>query len=183
MLTLGVIADTHIPDRSRRLPPQVLAVFLQAEVAHILHAGDISLPGVLRELGQVAPVTAVRGNRDWFGFRGLPLSRTLTFEDVSIGLTHGHGGWRSYIVDKFNYLRKGPLAFQDIKERAISLLPSEVNVVVFGHTHSPMNQVEKGQLIFNPGSPCCPVPRHALPSVGLLTIDGDRVVGNIVSLD
>lgn len=183
MLTLGVIADTHIPDRSRSLPSEVLSVFSNAHVDHILHAGDISIPRVLAELEKVAPVTAVRGNRDWFGFKDLPLTRILTFAGVTLGLTHGHGGWRSYLVDKYNYLRGGPMAFRIIKERAVSLLPPSVDVVVFGHNHSPVNQVEQGVLIFNPGSPCCPVPRNASPSVGLLTIDADQVSGEIVPLD
>ncbi|MDH3944906.1 MAG: YfcE family phosphodiesterase [Anaerolineae bacterium] len=182
MLTLGVIADTHIPDRRRVLSPQVLSIFSHNRVDHILHAGDISLPSVLDQLGSIAPVSAVRGNRDWFGFQELPLTRTLTFEGVTLGLTHGHGGWRTYLVDKFNYLRGGPMAFRVIKERAVSLLPMNVDAVVFGHNHSPMNRVENGKLIFNPGSPCCPIPRHAPPSVGLLTIDADRITGEIVPL-
>ncbi len=62
---LGVVADTHVPDKAKTLNPQVLAILRQAEVSAILHAGDISSPGVLTALGEIAPVYAVLGNRDW----------------------------------------------------------------------------------------------------------------------
>src|SRR5215212_10647988 len=57
MLRIGVISDTH-----NFLDPTVLKLF--RGVAHILHGGDIGLPWLLRDLEQIAPVTAVRGNTD-----------------------------------------------------------------------------------------------------------------------
>lgn len=182
MLTLGVIADTHIPDRRRALHAGVVPAFQKARVDFILHAGDISVPRVLAQLEQAAPVYAVRGNRDWLRFKDLPLTRVLPFEGVKVGLTHGHGGWRSYLTDKINYLRRGPMSFHVIRERAISLLPTDVDVVIYGHNHSQHNQVEDGKLIFNPGSPCCPVPRRFAPSVGLLHVDGKDVFGEFLEL-
>lgn len=182
MLTLGVIADTHIPDRRRSLHPKVIPTFQTANVEYILHAGDISVPRVIAQLEEIAPVYAVRGNRDWFRLNHLPMNLILPFEGVKIGLTHGHGGWRSYLQDKVNYLRGGPLPFRIIKERAVSLLPPDVNVVIFGHNHAVYNQVEDGQLIFNPGSACCAIPRHSPPSVGLLHIKADQVTGKIINL-
>ena len=62
---LGVVADTHIPDRVRSLHPDLLPGLKAANAEVILHAGDICSPVVLAELSQVAPVVAVRGNRDW----------------------------------------------------------------------------------------------------------------------
>jgi predicted phosphodiesterase len=66
MTILGVLADTHIPDRVPGLNPRVLKIFQQARVSEILHAGDVSIPQVLEELRQVAPVSVVQGNRDFF---------------------------------------------------------------------------------------------------------------------
>lgn len=183
MITIGVIADTHIPDRSRKLHPGVLPALKNAGVHQILHAGDISVPRVVIELEQCAPVTVVRGNRDFVRFKNLPMSQTLSIEGIQIGLTHGHGGWRTYFMDKLNQLRGGPMPFRVIKERAISLVPQDVDVVVFGHNHSVYNQVEDGKLIFNPGSACCSIPRNSAPTIGLLYIDGERVRGEIVYLD
>ena len=42
MTSLGVLADTHIPDRVPELDPQIIQVFRRAGVAAILHAGDVS---------------------------------------------------------------------------------------------------------------------------------------------
>jgi hypothetical protein len=182
MITLGVIADTHIPDRRRNLHPEVIPTFQNANVDHILHAGDISVPHVLAQLKEIAPVHAVRGNRDWWRLKHLPLTMVVGIQDVRIGLIHGHGSFRAYIKDKLYILRGGPMPYRIIRERAVSLLPDDVDVIVFGHNHSPYNHVHEGTLVFNPGSACCPSPRHSPPSVGLLYIDGEEVVGEIINL-
>lgn len=57
---LGLIADTHLPDRCSALPAAVFDVFRGVEM--IVHAGDVGSRSVLDELGAVAPVAAVRGN-------------------------------------------------------------------------------------------------------------------------
>lgn len=182
MLTIGVIADTHIPDRVKTLHHDILPTFEKAEVDHILHAGDISIPEILKKLEEIAPVSAVRGNRDWLGFNDLPQTRLLTFEGVSLGLTHGHGGWRKYLGDKVEYIFKGPRNFTFFMHRAISMLPNDVDVVVFGHNHAPMNNRLAGSLIFNPGSAHLQIPRDLPPSLGLLHVDGEKVEGEIVYL-
>ena len=184
MLTLGIIADTHVPDRARHLHPEALEIFREAGVGAILHAGDISTPRVLAQLGEIAPVQAVRGNRDWLAFRKgeLPPLCVLKYEGVTIGLTHGHGNWRKYLWEKSLILVRGLPSFRESMQRSIDMLPEEVDVVVFGHNHNPLNQWEDGKLIFNPGSPTIPNPRRLAPSVGLLHIDGDKVEGEIVHL-
>ena len=56
-MKIGIISDTHgllRPDAVERL----------AGVDHIIHAGDIGSADVLVALGELAPVTAVRGNND-----------------------------------------------------------------------------------------------------------------------
>jgi putative phosphoesterase len=183
MKTLGVIADTHIPDRRRALHPNILPIFEQAGVDVILHAGDISRPRILAQLESLAPVHAVRGNRDIFGFADLPTTRVLAFEQVQIGMAHGHGNWGRYVLDKVKYLLRGPQAFRIAMERALESLPGSVDVVIFGHNHYPMNSGQDGKLIFNPGSPCCPVFDNLPPTIGLLYIDGNQVTGKIIDLD
>lgn len=91
MGVLGVLSDTQVPDRAPRLAPEVLEIFQAAGVTAILHAGDVSSTGVLEELRTVAPVYAVGGKRDWYRLRSLPARLDLTFEEIKIGLTHGHG--------------------------------------------------------------------------------------------
>jgi len=89
MLTLGVVADTHVPDRARLLNPKVTDIFREAGVVAILHAGDICSPEILDQLGGIALVHAVQGNRDIWRLAHLPPQISLQFEGVNIGLTHG----------------------------------------------------------------------------------------------
>lgn len=58
MKLVGLISDTH-----GRLPDAALGAL--AYCNHIIHAGDICDPGILRELQIMAPTTAVLGNNDY----------------------------------------------------------------------------------------------------------------------
>lgn len=180
-LTIGLIADTHVPDRRRELDPKVIPIFKQAGVSMILHAGDISVPRVLAELEQVAPVVAVRGNRDWFGFKDLPLTRVVELGGKRIGLTHGHVSWASYTRDKLAFLLRGPRSFEFFAQRAAKQIEG-VDALVFGHNHEPMIKEIGGKLVINPGSACCQVLENKAPSVALLHIEGDVMRAEIVYL-
>jgi putative phosphoesterase len=180
-LTIGLIADTHVPDRKRELDWRVLPIFAAAKVSAILHAGDVSVPRVLDELGRLAPVTAVRGNRDWVALRHLPISCVLEFGPVRVALAHGHLNWRSYAGDKLRFLLRGPRSFDFFAQRVAAEF-SDVDVVVFGHNHEPMVRELAGKLVVNPGSACCQVLPERTPSVGLLHIDGGTVRAEIVYL-
>lgn len=182
LFTLGVVADTHIPDRRRSLNPQVLEIFREAFVTAILHAGDVSTPGVLRQLEQIAPVYAVRGNRDWVALRRLPSALRLQLAEVTIGLTHGHGLAWDYLRDRLEYMRRG-YRLELFQPRLLAAFP-DVDVIVFGHTHRALNHYVNGKLVFNPGSPHFPDLKGDPPSVGLLYIKPDGgVVGEIRALD
>jgi putative phosphoesterase len=181
-VTLGLIADTHIPDRMRKLHPAVLPIFEKAKVNRILHAGDISVPRVLRELETVAPVLAVRGNRDWFGFKDLPMQRILQVGDKRIGLTHGHGSGGLYLRDKLRFLLHGPQKFEFFMQRAMGLIQG-VDVLVFGHNHEPMVKEVDGILVVNPGSACRQAFDIKPPSVALLTINGGNAKAEIIYLE
>jgi hypothetical protein len=182
MVTLGIIADTHIPDRAQCLHPGALECFQRSGVHVILHAGDVSVPRVLAELEIIAPVYAVRGNRDWVYLRHLPWVHKLNIEGVLIGLIHGHGDLAHYLTDKAHYLLYG-LQEQRYIARVLSVLTS-VRVIVFGHLHIPVNRWVDGRLVFNPGSACCPDKKGVAPSVGLLHIHaGGQVEGEIIPLD
>ncbi|MBN2148426.1 MAG: metallophosphoesterase family protein [Anaerolineales bacterium] len=180
-MILGVISDTHVPDRARCVSPRALEIFRQAGVEAILHAGDISTQAALDALGAIAPVYAVCGNRDMFTLGDLPAQRRLDFEGVRIGLTHGHGTLGNYITEKFRIILLG-LDAMLYARRALAAFP-DVDVVVFGHIHMPVNRRVGQQLVFNPGAACCFGLSRQAPSVGLLTIRAGGVVeGRLVAL-
>jgi uncharacterized protein len=162
---VGVISDTHIYDQRRVIPAAVWQVF--AGVDCILHAGDIARQDVLDELAALAPVHAVYGNVDPPELVStLKAALVLDLDGARIGLTHGHLG-------------RG----RTTPQCALSLFTGVegLRAVVFGHSHEPYNNVQRGVLLFNPGSP---TERRRQPqaSYGFLTIENGLVRGQIVYL-
>ncbi len=181
---IGVLADTHVPDRSQRLNPQIADIFSAAKVEMILHAGDISVPQVLKKLEEIAPVRAVRGNRDFFWPSKLPMQLVIEIQGKKIGLTHGHGSFSQYLGDKARYLISGKfLTFDYSARRAQASLPDDMDVIIFGHNHAAMQKVQDGKLIFNPGSACCHLYKDKAASVGLLRISEGGIKGEIINLE
>ena len=177
MVRLGVICDSHIPDRMRALPPAMFEAL--AGVDAILHAGDICVQRVLDALAELAPVYAVRGNRD-LALR-LPLDRELAFEGVRLGLTHGHGGLARYARERLYTTFLGYYHTRFLRQ--VRARFGSVQAVVFGHSHRPVNFVLNGVLMFNPGSLGPDYRKPHGPAVGLLTIEAGAVRGEIIRLD
>jgi putative phosphoesterase len=176
-IVVGVVADTHVPDKTRGLHPALLPALERAGVKAILHAGDISVPRVLRELEQAAPVTAVRGNRDWAFAGQLAWEERLTFAGVPLVLVHGHGTLRQYLWDKWQFWTRG----YDLRryQQTWSHITG-ATVIVFGHTHRAENHWQEGRLWFNPGS----ASRGTHPTFGLLRFSAlGQVRGEIVALE
>lgn len=174
---LGVVADTHIPDRVRSLHPDLLLGLRAANVEAILHAGDICSPAVLAELSQVAPVVAVRGNRDWAFAGTLPWARSFTACGIRIAMQHGMGNFWHYWLDKLKYATVG-YHFARYKRLLLHSMPGH-DVMVFGHTHHAVNLAEDGILFFNPGSAAVTPATWPAPSFGILTLAG-HVTGEII---
>jgi putative phosphoesterase len=148
-ITLGVLADTHVPDRARYLQPEILEAFKIHAVDHILHAGDASSWKVVRKLKEIAPVTIVQGNRDILFGMQLPKHQTLIVNKLKIVLAHGHRSLLHYIIDKFSYFREGYLF--DRYYRQLHQDYPDADIIVFGHTHHQTARWVDGQLLFNPG--------------------------------
>ncbi len=180
-LTVGVLADTHVPDRALGLHPHILGTFRAQQVNQILHAGDICSPDVLEELAQVAPVTAVRGNRDWLLMQSLPAVQNLTLAGVPAALLHGHGSTAHYLWDKALYMVEG-YRFERY-QKLIQQSAPYAKLVVFGHTHRPLVKSENGVLYFNPGSACNAFRTRDASTIGVLRffVDG-TMQGEIVAL-
>jgi putative phosphoesterase len=132
-MRIGVIADTHIPNRAREIPLAVKEAFLGTDL--ILHAGDLVVAEVLAQLRQIAPVEAVAGNNDPEPLAlDLGLTRELLLLGYRIGMTHGHVGQGKRTVD-----------------RALSHF-SGFDCVIFGHSDIAYLQQHGPTLAFNPGS-------------------------------
>jgi putative phosphoesterase len=86
---IGLISDTHMPQRRRVLPPAVFDLFNGADL--ILHAGDVGELWVLDQLSEIAPVIAVHGNDDTADAqRELPYQQVVAVGGLRILLWHSH---------------------------------------------------------------------------------------------
>jgi len=164
-MKVGVVSDTHIPRAARQLPADLLRGLEGVDM--ILHAGDLVVMEVIETLDRIAPTWAVYGNMDRHEVREfLPRTRIIPVGKWRIGLVHGHGG---------------PARFADRMEAEFGAIGGKnVDVVVFGHTHSPCEDRRGEILRFNPGSATDRrFTRHR--SYGILTL-GDTVECAIVRL-
>jgi len=181
MALIGIVADTHVPQRLAQLPDR-LADALQG-VDLILHAGDITSRQVLIDLGRIAPVQAVAGNADLVG-HGLPLTRLIEIEGRRIGLVHGHGGWAKYLTgkvrDRLGYREEYYLKI--VAESFGRVDAARIDAIVFGHTHRLFTEVRSGVLLFNPGPVAPDYYNTPGPQIGLLRVTPSAIEPVIVGL-
>jgi putative phosphoesterase len=158
-----VLADTHIRSGGRRrLPSSAYAVLERADV--ILHGGDVVDDALLCELGALAPTHAVAGNNDNTLAGVLRGTLEIDLARVRVAMIHDSGS------------RHGREA------RLRGRFPT-ADIVVFGHSHEPIDTLGIGQQrLFNPGSP---TERRRQPAhtMGWLTLaDGQVAEHRIVVL-
>ncbi len=182
-MLVGVLADTHIPQRLKAIPPAIFDIFSGVEL--ILHAGDLVAPDILGGLAQIAPVKAVRGNIHL-------VDRTMDHAQLSaverlellghrIILTHGHGSFLrgSWERVRFWLGQDRDAVNQRIARWCLESYP-EAEAIIFGHSHRTYHRSIGGVLLFNPGA-VCPT-RGERPSVGLLTVEREKISAQVVEL-
>lgn len=151
MIKIGVISDTH-----GLLRPEATELLRDSD--YIIHGGDIGDPTILIKLGEVAPVTAVRGNVDrekWA--RKIPETNVLEVAGMSI-----------YVIHDLQKL--------DLKPESAGFV-----AVISGHSHVPKQEFKNGVLYFNPGS--AGPRRFKLPvSVGRLMVENQTITAEIIDL-
>jgi uncharacterized protein len=150
------ISDTHAPRRWKSCPPPVAACLRQCDL--ILHAGDVCTASVLDELAGYAPVRCVIGNNDGPDVAGWGATATLELDvgGLSVAMIHDSGQAAGRIA---RMRRQFPAA----------------RLVVFGHSHIPLDACDGGLRIFNPGSP---TDRRRQPSgtLGVLRIEAGQLI-------
>jgi uncharacterized protein len=123
----------------------------------ILHAGDVCTVDVLEELSRYAPVHAVLGNNDlpevseW----GAPQTLEMVVDGLRVGMIHDSG--------------QAAGRLERMRRRF-----TNADLVIFGHSHIPMDAAGNGIRIFNPGSP---TDRRQQPfgTLGVLEISDGRL--------
>lgn len=141
-MKLGIISDTHAGTIDE-IPATVRKALAAVDI--IVHAGDFTREGVLYGLQSMGKVKAVSGNMDPIEIKSiLPEREIFEVNRKKIGLIHGSGA---------------PWGIADRVRKQFS----DVDIIIFGHSHQPCNQYIHGVLLFNPG--------QARNSFGLMTID------------
>jgi len=132
-MRIGLIGDTHIPNRAKEIPKEFLDIFREEKVDLIIHTGDINDPEVLEELEKISEVKAVRGNTDYLD---LPDHLFLNIE-----------GYRIFVFHSDEVYPRGDV------EKILSIAKERnANIVIHGHTHLPRFLYERGVYIISPGS-------------------------------
>jgi len=171
-LLIGLLSDTHIPDVTQELPPELMDAFQGVNL--ILHAGDIYSSSVLDDLTHTAPVLAARGDDDgeMSSDKRVKDKHVLELEGKTLWLVHEKA---YYIANPFSswWQRKTSLE-QDKYDRP--------DIVVFGHLHRTVVQRVDNVLLVNPGSATFPRYVPKLGTVALLNINSDEVDVRIVQL-
>ncbi len=130
-MKLVLMSDTHL----RSLTEEFVQIcdHYCSDADLVIHLGDWTRKEVLDHL-ETFPLEAVAGNMDGPEIsQRLPRKKILDVGGVRLGLAHG---WGSY----------SDLPWRLFKEF------SQVDAILFGHTHQPLVEKKNGVLFFNPGS-------------------------------
>ncbi|HMK75599.1 MAG TPA: metallophosphoesterase family protein [Thermodesulfobacteriota bacterium] len=158
-MKIGVVSDTHL----REPHPEFKRIieFHFRDVEKIFHAGDFVDRSIAEYLSNLKELIAVCGNMDSQDIRkAFPQKRIVEIEKFRIGLIHGGGppfGIESRVRGQFD----------------------EVDIIVYGHTHTPANHQIKNIYLFNPGSATRSFINQA--TLGILHV-GEKIEGEIIKI-
>lgn len=157
-----VLSDTHA-SALNELPARLIDELRRAEL--IIHAGDYTTRKLLEQVQELADFKGVHGNMDPPELkRDLPAQTIIELKGFKIGITHPSEGGSPF----------------GLKRRAKAKLGGELDVIIYGHSHTPANEREGSTLYFNPGSATGTFPaRHK--TYGILRIE-ETIRGEIVTL-
>ncbi len=161
-----VISDTHIPYQTKELPSIIRKEAQKSDCC--LHCGDFTSFSIFETLSELTKTFGVCGNMDDIAVRkNLPLKQILKFEDITIALIHG-GGHPQNIIYRIN--------------NEFSNEMPNIDILVFGHSHSTLNEIQHGKIYFNPGSPTDTV-SAAKRSYGIINIQGKKIEREIITIE
>lgn len=149
-MKIGIISDTH---GNKQCMDEAISYLMDCDL--IIHAGDnFSDSKYIHSVTKIG-MMAVKGNCD---FDNVEDELIFDIEDKNIFLCHG---------DKYGV----KYGLEQLEEKAKEV---EANIVIFGHTHTPLC-IEKDNILYiNPGS--VSIPRNVnYKSMAILYIDNDNI--------
>lgn len=143
-----IVSDTH-----RKNGNYIKVLERVAPIDLVIHCGDIEGSEYLIAESAGCPVYMVVGNNDFFS--DLPREKEFEIGKYKVWLTHGH----NYCVSMSN---------ENIKHEARM---REVDIVMYGHTHKPVVDIESDIIAINPGSLTYPRQEGRRPSFIIMDLD------------
>lgn len=129
MQRIMIVSDTH-----KRLGNLYEAIDREGHIDQLIHLGDLEGDEEVIEDMAACEVLMVPGNNDYYSQASREIETQIAGKNIL--LTHGH----YYYVS---------LDLQTIRKEAIA---RGMDIVMFGHTHRPLIQVEDEITLINPGS-------------------------------
>lgn len=156
MTKIGVLSDSHLSHITEEFKDIVRTVFHDADL--IIHAGDMVSRPVYEYLSNW-DLRAVMGNMDDLELQSLvPRRRIEVIEGRRVGIVHGRGaphGIEQVVLSEF----------------------TEVDMVVFGHSHVPTYKRKGNLILFNPGA--LRNPATGKKTVGIIEIGTEIVCRHV----
>ena len=143
-----IVSDTH-----RRNENYIKVLEQVSPVDMVIHCGDIEGSEYLIAQSAGCPVQMVTGNNDFFS--DLPREKEFNVGRYKVWLTHGH----NYYVSMGN---------ENLKHEARM---HGVDIVIYGHTHKPVVDIEDDIIAVNPGSLTYPRQENRKPSYIIMELD------------
>ena len=143
-----IISDTHKQNHNlMRVLDKVGKIDL------LIHLGDIEGSEDYISLNSGCPVEMIAGNNDFFS--NLDKEKEIQIGPYKALLTHGH----------YYYVSVG---IEDIKKEARG---RGMDIVMFGHTHRPVIDIDENITAINPGSLSYPRQEGRVPTYIIMEID------------
>ncbi len=159
MLKIGILSDTHLKKLTDRLEEIYKKHLFDMDI--VIHTGDYVSIEVVEFLDR-DNFHGVHGNMDSYEVKQiLPDKKVIEAGSHRIGIIHGWGS-------------------KDGLEEKIRNEFRDVDIIVYGHSHSAANHIKDGILFFNPGV-AIGYSMSDPHTIGILEID-DVVKGKIVDI-
>lgn len=150
-MRIVVISDTHAHSLEE-LPKPIIDACKKSDL--IVHCGDYTSKELLDELKRLGKFKGVHGNMDSDEIRKeLPEKEIFKIGKTNIGIIHGWGA---------------PFGLDDRVRKVFE--NEKVDLIIYGHSHFPYNELKDNIWFFNPGSATGSFPAFQ-KTYGLITID------------
>lgn len=151
MLRIMIVSDTH-----HKCYGYDAALIKEGNIDMLIHCGDVEGDEDYIRATVACPVYMVAGNNDYFS--GLDRELQINIAGKNVFITHGH----NYLVS---------LGTENIKEEAKS---RGCDIVMFGHIHRPILEIEEDIVALNPGSLTYPRQNDHKRTYMMMYVDDDN---------